>query len=162
MLYRRVFSTHHGSVFDIAVISLIVILSLFYGITTFFKIFECNPHAKMFDASLPGHCYDIGKILKASGAFNTVSDYIILLLPCHAVHKLQMKKKKKLLVILVFTFGLWYALTITLAGLFPAKFSLQCTCLCHSWICGSIAEKLQQRYLVGPAHYSLMGVCFNH
>lgn len=108
MLYRRVFSTHRGSVFDIAVISLIVILSLFYGITTFFKIFECNPRAKMFNSSIPGHCFDIGKILKSSGAFNTASDFVILLLPLHAVQKLQMKKKKKLLVILVFTFGLWY------------------------------------------------------
>jgi hypothetical protein len=75
----------------------------------------------MFDSSIPGHCYDIGTILKASGAFNTVSDYIILLLPCHAVHQLQMKKKKKLLVILVFTFGLWYVLTTCPAVMFPAK-----------------------------------------
>ncbi|KAF1957632.1 hypothetical protein CC80DRAFT_534833 [Byssothecium circinans] len=47
-----------------------------------------------------------GKILKTSGAFNTISDYVILLLPIHAVYTLQMKKKKKLPVILVFTFGL--------------------------------------------------------
>jgi hypothetical protein len=115
----------------------------------------------MFDSSLPGHCYDIGSILKASGAFNTASDFIILLLPFHAVHKLQMKTKKKVLVILVFTFGLWYALTTNLVGLFSANIALQCTRICHNWICGSAAEKLQQRHLVGPAHYSLMGVCLS-
>ncbi|KAF2657497.1 hypothetical protein K491DRAFT_703375 [Lophiostoma macrostomum CBS 122681] len=106
MLYRRVFSTNRRSVFDMSVVSLIIIISLFYGITTFFKIFECNPRAKIFDASIPGHCYDIGKILKTSGAFNAISDYVILFLPIHAVYNLQMKKKKKLLVVLVFTFGL--------------------------------------------------------
>jgi len=110
MLYRRVFSTARWSLFDMAIVFLITVLSLFYGITTFFKIFECSPRAKIFDSSIPGHCYDIGKILKTSGAFNTVSDFLILLLPFHAVHKLQMSKQKKTLVILVFTFGLWYVL----------------------------------------------------
>jgi hypothetical protein len=107
MLYRRVFVTHRWSWFDIATISLIVILALFYGITTFFKIFECSPRAKIFNMALPGHCYNVGKILKTSGAFNTISDFFILLLPVQAVRKLQMSKQKKILVVLVFTFGLW-------------------------------------------------------
>jgi hypothetical protein len=107
MLYRRVFVTHRWSCFDITTITLIVILSLFYGITTFVKIFECAPRAKIFNMSLPGHCFDIGRILKTSGAFNSISDFFILLLPVQAVRKLQMSKQKKVLVVLVFTFGLW-------------------------------------------------------
>ena len=108
MLYRRVFSTHHRSWFDRSIITLITVLALFYGITTFFKIFECAPRAKIFDMALPGHCYNVGTILVASGAFNFATDFLILLLPVNAVQKLQMSKQKKLLVVLVFTFGLWY------------------------------------------------------
>jgi hypothetical protein len=108
LLYRRVFVTHRWSWFDMSIITLIVVLTFFYGITTFFKIFECAPRAKIFNMALPGHCFNVGTILKTSGAFNTVTDFLILLLPVHAVRKLQMSKQKKILVVLVFTFGLWY------------------------------------------------------
>ena len=143
MLYRRVFSTHRGSMFDIAVISVIVVLSLFYGITTFFKIFECNPRAKIFNTSLPGTCFDISQILKTSGAFNTVSDFVILLLPLHAVSKLRMKKKKKVLVILVFTFGLWYVPIPLDVSLMSNRTFRQCARVCYYWICGPTTKKLQ-------------------
>jgi hypothetical protein len=43
-----------------------------------------------------------------SGIFNTISDWIILLLPIHAVSRLQMDKVKKVLVVLAFTSGMWY------------------------------------------------------
>lgn len=108
MLYRRIFVAHRWCWFDISILSLITILACFYGITTFFKIFECSPRAKIFNMALPGHCYNVGTILKTSGAFNTITDFLILLLPVHAVHKLQMTRQKKILVVLVFTFGLWY------------------------------------------------------
>lgn len=107
MLYRRVFVTHRWSWMDTSTITLITVLALFYGITTFFKIFECSPRAKIFNMALPGHCFNVGTILKISGAFNTVTDFLILLLPVKAVQKLQMSKQKKVLVVLVFTFGLW-------------------------------------------------------
>jgi len=106
MLYRRVFISHRWSWFDISTVTFIILLALFYGITTFFKIFECSPRAKIFNMALPGHCYNVGTILKTSGAFNTVTDFLILLLPVKAVQKLQMSKQKKVLVVLVFTFGL--------------------------------------------------------
>lgn len=49
----------------------------------------------------------VSALLNASGLFNTITDYIILLLPMHAAYKLQMNRTKKLLVVAVFTFGLW-------------------------------------------------------
>ena len=107
MLYRRVFVTHRWSWFDIATLVLMVALGIFYGVTTFFKIFECQPRAKIFNMHLPGHCFNVGTILKTSGAFNTTSDFLILLLPVKAVYKLQMSSQRKIVVVLVFTFGLW-------------------------------------------------------
>ena len=107
-LYRRIFSPHRYGAFDISIISLSVILVLFYGSTTFVKIFECRPRAKIFDKKLPGACIDVSSLLNTSGLFNTATDFIILFLPIKAAWQLKMKKQKKIRVILVFTFGLWY------------------------------------------------------
>jgi hypothetical protein len=105
-LYRRVFSPKHWSPFDIAITFLVVILIGFYGSTTFVKIFECNPRAKIADSSIPGHCVDLSTVLKTSGSFNFITDFLILFLPVHAVWKLQMSRRRKALVVFVFTFGL--------------------------------------------------------
>lgn len=107
-LYRRVFSPKRWSPFDIAITFLVVILIGFYGSTTFVKIFECNPRAKIADSSIPGHCVDLSTVLKTSGSFNFITDFLILFLPVHAVWKLRMSRRKKALVVFVFTFGLWY------------------------------------------------------
>ncbi|KAI1378858.1 hypothetical protein F4677DRAFT_443341 [Hypoxylon crocopeplum] len=105
-LYRRVFSPIRWSMFDIAIVALIVLVFSFYGSTTVVKIFECNPREKIWNSTLPGKCVDISLILNISGGFNTVTDFLILLLPIHAVWKLQMDKFKRVLVVLAFTFGL--------------------------------------------------------
>ena len=46
-------------------------------------------------------------LLNTSGCFNTITDFLILFLPIKAVWDLNMSKQKKLIVVLVFTFGLW-------------------------------------------------------
>lgn len=106
-LYRRVFSPQRWSAFDIIIIGLIGIIVAFYTITSFVKIFECWPRNKIWNKSLAGKCVQMKWILNISGGFNTATDWIILLLPIHAVLHLQMKKKKKILVVLAFTFGAW-------------------------------------------------------
>ncbi|KAG8411394.1 hypothetical protein J3458_015454 [Metarhizium acridum] len=105
-LYRRVFSPIRWSKFDMTIVTLIVIIFGFYSTTSLVKIFECNPRARIWNPSVPGKCVDIHIILNVSGAFNTVTDYLILLLPIHAVRKLQMDRFKRVLVVLAFTFGL--------------------------------------------------------
>ena len=87
---------------------LMVVLSLFYSVTLFVKVWECVPRARIWDKSIQGSCLDIPKILDISGSFNTVSDILILLIPVKAVWQLQMKKKKKAGIIAVFTVGLMY------------------------------------------------------
>lgn len=107
-LYRRVFAPIRKSVLDIAIVILIILVLLFYGATTMVKIFQCSPHEKIWNNSIPGKCLQSNWILNTSGTFNTVTDYTILLLPIQAVRNLQMDKSKKFLVVLAFTFGLWY------------------------------------------------------
>jgi hypothetical protein len=106
-LYRRVFSPARKSMFDLAIIALIVVTICFYGSTSFVKIFECWPREKIWNKAVPGKCIQMKWILNVSGGFNTVTDFIIMLLPVHAVWKLQIDKVRKGLVILAFTFGAW-------------------------------------------------------
>lgn len=106
-LYRRVFSPYRWSPFDICVTFLIVLLLLFYIATNLVKIWECIPREKIWNPTIPGHCIDTPMLLNVSGLFNTVTDFIIVLLPVRAVWNLNMKIKKKVLVVLAFTFGLW-------------------------------------------------------
>ncbi|QKX60980.1 uncharacterized protein TRUGW13939_08126 [Talaromyces rugulosus] len=105
-LYRRVFSPMKWSPLDTIIFALIIIMIGFYVSTSIVKILECLPRARIFDKSIPGSCINVSALLNASGLFNTITDYIILLLPMHAAWKLQLNRTKKLLVIAVFTFGL--------------------------------------------------------
>jgi hypothetical protein len=89
------------------ILILMVILIVFYVADAFAKIFECNPRKRIIDKSVPGTCLDVPMLLNASGFFNTITDVMILLLPVKAVWTLNMKNQKKIVVVLVFTFGLW-------------------------------------------------------
>jgi hypothetical protein len=104
-LYRRVFSPAKRSMLDLSIIALIVIIICFYTSITFVKIFECFPRERIWNKAVPGKCVQMKYILNVSGGFNTVTDFIIMLLPVHAVWSLQISKFRKSLVILAFTFG---------------------------------------------------------
>ncbi|KAI2624938.1 hypothetical protein GGR54DRAFT_637836 [Hypoxylon sp. NC1633] len=104
-LYRRIFSPMRRSPFDISIVFLLVLHVLFYTATTIVKILECVPRAKIVDEGIPGTCVDISWVLDVSGIFNTITDLIVLLLPVKAVWKMKMQLKKKVTVVLVFTFG---------------------------------------------------------
>ncbi|KAI0973737.1 hypothetical protein F4678DRAFT_459226 [Xylaria arbuscula] len=105
-LYRRIFSPVRWSVFDLIIVFLIIILALFYTATTIVKIWECVPRDKIFDSTLPGSCVNISTLLNVSGLFNTITDFIMLLLPLKTVWSMKMSVRKKTVVVLVFTLGL--------------------------------------------------------
>jgi hypothetical protein len=106
-LYRRVFSPRRRSVFDITIFTITILLIGFYLTITIVKIFECIPRARIINKSIPGNCINIPILLNTSGVFNTITDFVILFLPIHAVWKLRMGARRKFLVVLVFTFGSW-------------------------------------------------------
>ena len=107
-MYRRVFSPRRWSPFNIALRSFEAVLILFYIALTIVKIWECRPRARIWDRSIKGTCIDIPSLLNTSGLFNTISDLLILLVPLKAVWNLNMKRKKKLGVIAVFSVGTMY------------------------------------------------------
>ncbi|KAK8052474.1 hypothetical protein PG993_003859 [Apiospora rasikravindrae] len=110
-LYRRVFSPARHGPFDVGIVSLVVFLVGFYVATNLAKVWQCVPREKIWVTSLPGSCIDISTLLNVSGVVNTVTDFVILLLPIKAVWNLNLAARKKITVVLVFTFGL------SLAGL---------------------------------------------
>ncbi|KAK8042967.1 hypothetical protein PG994_013450 [Apiospora phragmitis] len=105
-LYRRIFSPARHGAFDVGIVALIAFLVGFYVATNLAKIWQCIPREKIWVASLAGSCIDISMLLNVSGIVNTVTDVVILLLPIRAVWNLNLVARKKITVVLVFTFGL--------------------------------------------------------
>ena len=82
------------------------IIIMFYLPIMFFVIFECNPREIIWDQlATTGHCYNIIAILKATGIFNVVTDFGILILPLSSIWKLHMTLKKRLLISGIFAMG---------------------------------------------------------
>ena len=105
LLYRRVFSPQKQSRVDRAIRAFIVILTLFYVAITIAKIFECTPRARIWDKRKPGTCVNIPNLLNSSGAFNTLTDILLLLIPVKVSWTLNTSVKRKAGVVLLFTFG---------------------------------------------------------
>ena len=81
------------------------IIVLYFLTLTFFSIFQCKPIAKYWDFELPGHCIDLSGYFVATGIFNLVSDFLMLLFPLYCTWKLQMSTKRKTRVSAIFFIG---------------------------------------------------------
>jgi hypothetical protein len=114
-LYRRIFSPTRRSPLDLSILFLVGVNALFYTATTFVKIWQCTPREKIFNPRVPGSCVDVGMLFNVSGMFNTVMDLIVVFLPVRAVWNMNIKLTRKIMVILIFTFGLC-APAFSLAG----------------------------------------------
>ncbi|KAI0392476.1 hypothetical protein F5Y17DRAFT_459798 [Xylariaceae sp. FL0594] len=71
----------------------------------------CTPHEKIWNISLPGRCLNTSAFFITNATLNVVSDIIILALPHQVIWSLQMSRKKKVGVSLVFTIGIIACLT---------------------------------------------------
>jgi hypothetical protein len=78
-----------------------------YGFFTFWTMFYCRPRRFIWDKLTPGgKCYDVNDIIMSQGAFNMVSDVVILLLPSWSLWKLDVPLVRKLWITLMFATGL--------------------------------------------------------
>lgn len=72
----------------------------------FFNIFQCNPRQEIWNKlETTGYCYNTNAIDKASGVFNVITDFAILILPMYSIWKLQMSLRNKILITCVFAIG---------------------------------------------------------
>lgn len=112
--YLRIFvhSKQENKPLFIAIHACIWSLVVFYLVDTIFMIFLCSPREKIWNPLLEtGHCFDESAPYKASGVFNVLSDFAILIVPMPTLWSLQMSLKKKLLVMGVFATGFFACVT---------------------------------------------------
>ena len=94
---RPLFIAIHASIWSVLI---------FYVVDIFFLIFICSPREKIWNPLMTtGHCFDSNASYKASGVFNVLSDFAILILPMATVWKLQMSLRRRLLTMGVFATG---------------------------------------------------------
>ena len=78
-----------------------------YSFFTFWTMFYCRPRRFIWDKLIPGgKCFDVNDIIMSQGAFNMVSDVVILLLPSWSLWKLDVPLVRKLWITLMFATGL--------------------------------------------------------
>ena len=125
--YISIFVTHRGTAFHYTVRGLFWTNVLYYTIATILFVTEvrtvalsslaitprdadgrqCSPIQKLWEPTLPGHCFSRRRLGVASGIMNVISDFSILLLPLPLIWRLQMSWYKKSRVFAVFGFGLF-------------------------------------------------------
>ena len=107
--YSKIFTTtmNGKSPMVIAIRTCICTNFLYYLITMFFRIFQCIPRERIWNPFVSsGYCYSPYTTEKASGVFNVISDFTILVLPLPSVWRLQMSIRKKLSTTAVFAVGI--------------------------------------------------------
>ncbi|KAF2235595.1 hypothetical protein EV356DRAFT_523099 [Viridothelium virens] len=87
--------------------SLIWVHVVYYLVFVLCQIFACTPIAKAWDPLITtGHCISTSALEAATGGLNCISDIIILILPQLRIWKLQMSRKKKIQLSLIFLSGI--------------------------------------------------------
>lgn len=80
---------------------------LFYLVDTIFEIVMCIPREKIWNPLMTsGYCFDSNAAYMATGVFNVISDFSILILPMLPIWRLQMPLKRKIMMIGVFATGI--------------------------------------------------------
>jgi hypothetical protein len=100
--YLRVFV---GDKFRIAVYATIGLVSVWSAANVLLLFLICRPFASNYDLTVPGVCGDRPTAFIAIGAFNIISDILILLLPIPTIWSLRAQKKMKIGLTIIFSFG---------------------------------------------------------
>ncbi|KAH7401562.1 hypothetical protein BKA66DRAFT_109943 [Pyrenochaeta sp. MPI-SDFR-AT-0127] len=78
-----------------------------YTIFMFWTLFYCSPRRMIWFKLTPGgECHDVNVIILSQGAFNMVSDIIVLLLPVSSLWQLRVPLAKKVFITMLFCTGL--------------------------------------------------------
>ena len=106
LLLGRIFAPQRTGLLYIMVHLLIWLNLIFYGAVTMVKVIQCIPRERIWDVAVDGNCIDLTAVLKTTGIFNTISDFLIFILPIREIWKLNMERRQKIGVSAAFTIGL--------------------------------------------------------
>ncbi|PSR94401.1 hypothetical protein BD289DRAFT_451330 [Coniella lustricola] len=96
------------------VVTFVITLVSLDGLIFFILVaFQCNPMSAYWTLSVePQNCFDQPKHLLAAGCINTLTDFLILILPVPYVRSLKLPRRQKITVASLFAGGIF----VTLAG----------------------------------------------
>lgn len=72
------------------------------------QLFGCSPPSKYWLPDTPGHCMNYTKAGLAYGSMNISSDFFIFILPLPMIWRLQLSRREKIGVSLIFMSGAMY------------------------------------------------------
>ena len=84
----------------------VILCYLVYTIITAFAI--CIPAAYFWDKTLDGYCLNFLALWFVNAALNIVTDIAILVIPLRVIIAIQLPKKQKVWLVLVFALGGMY------------------------------------------------------
>ena len=83
-----------------------VLTIMFYIASTTFRILACIPREKIWEPSVPGTCINSAAGIISSAVLNSISDFVLLIIPLNRIWRLQVPRHKKWQVSTVFATGL--------------------------------------------------------
>ncbi|KAK4031578.1 hypothetical protein C8A01DRAFT_51390 [Parachaetomium inaequale] len=117
LLYHRIFP---NQTFRKALLVLGALIFAWAMAAFFLSILTCVPVESSWDITIQGRCINYGTVTLVIGIFNILMDFIILVYPMPMLWKLQMPRRRKIL--LSFAFGAGsIACVVSIARLFYAQ-----------------------------------------
>lgn len=111
--YLRIFGTSRNFRISAYVAIGILIAWAFSVILETFLL--CRPLAYNWDTTIDGVCGERNKVYVSAGALNVITDFMVMALPVPHILSLQLKIKKKMGLILMFSLGILFVTTSSLA-----------------------------------------------
>jgi hypothetical protein len=108
--YLRIFVPNRNANMPLFVAIQIVIwiIGVFYFLDVVIELNQCNPRKRIWNPLMTtGHCININPLYLATGVFNVVSDFAVLILPMVPIWKLQLPWRRRILMIAIFATGVW-------------------------------------------------------
>ncbi|KAI9721908.1 MAG: hypothetical protein M1828_005003 [Chrysothrix sp. TS-e1954] len=104
LLYLRVFGGHRRfSIISLSLAAFVTVVTVVQILL--YAFFVCVPTAKNWDPMLPGTCRSLNKFFYGSQSVGAILDVVILLLPLPMIKGLNLDKRQKIYVALIFLLG---------------------------------------------------------
>lgn len=109
--YLRVFVQKHFQIACYVLIGLVTACSVW---AIFSGIFICTPVQSFWDHRVKGQCLNKLAVNYSAAGVNAATDFATAILPLPLVGSLPISRQQKILLMIVFGFGFWYAAFIFL------------------------------------------------
>ncbi|KAI1424729.1 hypothetical protein F5Y12DRAFT_714968 [Xylaria sp. FL1777] len=121
--WARIFGPGNRKAFRLTCYILAGLNSLYYTINILVEVNSCHPRAYYWDKTIPGgHCLDGPVLALTSALVNLVFDLAILILPQTVIWRLNMSRRRRAGVSIVFVIGLFAVVSAILRISFGATY----------------------------------------